>query len=252
VSSSLWDDLDGPSRVRRFAFDAWRVVEAQHVISTRKLVDSDEEQRLLEDMLDASKPPVPAPARRLHYLLSTSFRYPPLRNGSRFGTRFERGIWYGAMLERTVFAEAAYYRLVFLEGTRAAIARLALDLTAFRASIKTGRGIDLSCPPFAAHAGRISSKTSYLVSQRLGRDMRRDGVAAFRFVSARDGARGLNVGVLDPGAFKSPRPHRLENWHVVATRDAVEISRRDFFRRQSFRFPRSDFLVRGLLPAPAV
>lgn len=251
MSASLWQDVAGSSALRRLSFEAWRVVEAQHVIATRKLVDSDEEQRLLEELLDKSKPKVPAPAKRLHYLLSTSFRYPPLRNGSRFGTRYERGIWYGAMQQRTLFAEASYYRLVFLDGTKAAIDRLSVDLTAFLATIRTQRGIELHKPPFEAFTARISSKTSYAVSQRLGRDMREAGVMVFRFASARDREHGLNVGVLDPAAFKSPRPHGLETWHAVATRDAVEVSRRDFFRQRSFRYPRSDFLVRGKLPSPA-
>jgi hypothetical protein len=251
MSASLWNDLGGPSRLRRFSFEAWRVVEAQHVISTRKLCDSDEEQRLLEEMLEKSKPPLPPEAKRLHYLLATSFRYPPLRNGSRFGTRLEPGIWYGAREQRTVFAEAAYYRLVFLEGTKAAIPRLSVDLTAFRAAIKTARGVDLTRPPFAAHQAKISSRSNYRTSQALGREMRAAGVEVFEFVSARDRDHGVNVGVFSPKAFSSARPLGLETWHAVATRDLVEVSRRDFFRRQSLSFPRGDFLVRGLLPSPA-
>ena len=68
----------------------WRVVEAQHVVSTGKLVDAPEEQAALEMLIDSSKPPIPAAEEfaGLHYLLSTPFRYPPLRHGSRFSTRF--------------------------------------------------------------------------------------------------------------------------------------------------------------------
>ena len=83
------------------------MVEAQHRISTRKLVDSDREQAVLEQLLESAKPPVPPASNLLHYLLFTPFRYPPLPNGSRFGTRWDRGIWYGAETLATAFAEVS-------------------------------------------------------------------------------------------------------------------------------------------------
>ena len=248
---SAWKELDGERHIRRLALDAWRVVEGQHLISTRKLVDSDEEQRLLEELLEGSKPPLPAGTKRLHYLLATPFRYPPLKYGSRFGTRFERGIWYGAKHLRTAFAESAYYRLLFLEGTRAEIPRLSLDLTAFKASIRTSRGVDLTRPPFSEQAARLASKSSYSATQRLGRELREARVSAFCYPSARDPEGGAAVAVLDPAAFVQTKPRGLETWHCVATRGGVEVSRRDFFERKSFRFERRVFLVRGRLPRPA-
>src|SRR3954463_15070833 len=110
MSSSIWTRCAGDSEIRPLDVSPWRVVEAQHQLSTRKLVDSAEEQMLLEDLIERSKPPATA-GTRLHYLLATPFRYPPLRHGSRFGSRFVRGIWYGSETRRTAFAEVAYYRL---------------------------------------------------------------------------------------------------------------------------------------------
>jgi hypothetical protein len=246
----LWQDLDGPKRVRRVNGDAWRVVEAQHVIATRKLVDSDDEQRLLEEMLEGSKPPL-VEAASLHYLLATPFRYPPLRHGSRFGTRLERGIWYGARESRTAFAEVAYYRLLFLDGTAAKLEPISVDLSAFRVPFATRRGVDLTRDPFVSERGRISSRTSYRASQRLGRDMREAGVEAFLSFSARDAEDGVNVGVLSPSAFASTRPRRFETWHCEATKERVQLVRRDPFKQSSFSFPRAQFLVKGTLPAPA-
>ncbi|MBL1294479.1 MAG: RES domain-containing protein, partial [Thiotrichales bacterium] len=57
------------------AGDAWRVVEHQYTVSTRKLVDTKDEQSILEDILEASKPPYPKATEKLHYLLKTPFRY---------------------------------------------------------------------------------------------------------------------------------------------------------------------------------
>jgi hypothetical protein len=253
MTPSIWNECDGERAIKRLSTTGWRSVEGQHRISTRKLVDSDAEQQLLEELIDRAKPPLSQTPGlgRLHYLLATSFRYPPLRYGSRFGTRTERGIWYGSIKLRTVFAEVAYYRLVFLEGTTAALEPLLVELTAFTAAIRARRGCDLTRSPFASRA-EITSKTSYRHSQRLGRDMRSAGVQAFYYTSARDSRSGTNIGVFDPAAFVTTRPQKLETWLCVARRSEVEISRKDFFRREAHRFRRSEFEVKGKLPAPAL
>src|SRR5262249_2227948 len=112
------DAMRGRSNLRALSGRAWRVVESQHLFATRKLGDSAEGQAVLEELIEEAKPPAGA-TRGLHWLLFTPFRYPPLRHGSRFGTRRERGIWYGSRGQSTAFAEKAYYLLLFLEGTAA-------------------------------------------------------------------------------------------------------------------------------------
>src|SRR6478752_10538487 len=139
MSSSIWTRCAGASEIRPLRVSACRAVEAQHQVSTRKLVDSAEEQILLEELIDRAKPPYTTPSR-LHYLLATPFRYPPLRHGSRFGRRFEPGIWYGSESRRTAFAEVAYYRMVFLEGTSADLGLLTTQHTAFSARVRTTHG----------------------------------------------------------------------------------------------------------------
>lgn len=57
MSSSIWTLCAGESEIAPLALDAWRAVEAQHQVATRKLVDSDAEQQLLEEMIDTVKPP---------------------------------------------------------------------------------------------------------------------------------------------------------------------------------------------------
>ena len=251
MSSSIWTLCAGESEIAPLALDAWRAVEAQHQVATRKLVDSDAEQQLLEEMIDTVKPPE-VRAARLHYLLSTPFRYPPLRYGSRFATRAERGIWYGSLEQSTLFAEVAYYRLLFLHGTTAELGMVETELTAFRASIRTPRGLDLSMPPFDAYEAQLASKSSYHETQELGRAMREAGVEAFRFTSARDRAAGINIGAFSPAVFGRRQPRSLETWHCTATRGGVEVSRRDYFRHASFAYPLDQFLVDGGLPAPAL
>ena len=73
-----WFETAAPRRMR-----AWCGVEAQHVVSTMRLVDTPAEQDLLEQLLEGSKPPVPPTALPKHYLLTTPFRYSPA-HASRF------------------------------------------------------------------------------------------------------------------------------------------------------------------------
>jgi hypothetical protein len=248
MSSNIWTRCAGRSRVGALAGEAWRVVESQHLFSTRALVDSDAEHQVLEELIEGQKP---RGQSGLHFLLATPFRYPPLPHGSRFGTRAEPGIWYGSEEQRTAFAEAAYYRLLFLEGTSAELSPLMVEVSAFRAGFKTDRGVDLTRGPFVEHQGRISSPVAYEAAQRLGRDMRADGVEAFRFRSARDREGGANLAFFSPRPFASRKPSVPETWHCVATPREVEFVKKDVFQRAAFLFPRADFEVLGRLPAPA-
>ena len=250
MSSSIWTRCAGDSEIRRLDVSPWRVVEAQHQLSTRKLVDSAEEQMLLEDLLERAKPASRAPSK-LHYLLATPFRYPPLRHGSRFGTRFEPGIWYGSESRRTAFAEVAYYRLVFLEGTSADLDLLTTQHSAFSARVRTARGVDLSGRAFTKARSAIASPTQYAATQALGADMRAVGVEAAKYPSARDRAGGLNVAVFSPRAFTGSKPKELQTWHCVAHRGRVEVAKRDYFGVERYAFERAEFLVNEKLPWPA-
>jgi hypothetical protein len=253
MAPSLWKRCGAVDNLRRMGGKAWRVVEGQHVVSTRKLVDTREEQEVLEALIEERKPPLgDDPAfRGLHYLLCTPFRYPPLRHGSRFASRAEPAIWYGSTRLRTAMAETAYYRLLFLEGTTAKLDPLVLELSAFRVPYRTVRGVDLSREPFDRHRSTLSSPARYDETQLLGSEMRAAGVEAFRYPSARDDAGGVNVGIFTPRAFTSKLPEEPEGWSAVLTRQAVEFVKKDFFRRRTVRFPREQFEIEGRLPAPA-
>jgi hypothetical protein len=76
VSSRTWTPQEAASRSARFAGDAWRAVEAQHIASTMALVDSLDEQLVLEELLDKSKPAVPVRATAGRIAI-------PRRHGSR-------------------------------------------------------------------------------------------------------------------------------------------------------------------------
>jgi hypothetical protein len=252
MSPSIWTQCAARFRPRTIRGTALRAVEDQHVNSTRQLVDTDEEQAVLEELIDRAKPPWHdlARGRGLHYLLATPFRYPPLRHGSRFGSRYERGIFYCAEGHSTLFAEKAYYALLFLAGTSAEIPLLTRPLTVFAVSLATKRGADLTRPPFSAFEAAISSPVSYEHSQPLGRALREASVEACRYRSARDPAGGKNFALFAP-AFATKRPLRTERWICSATRALVEFKPGLAVRGKRVRFTRSVFERDGELPVPA-
>ncbi|HSL70767.1 MAG TPA: hypothetical protein VK864_11035, partial [Longimicrobiales bacterium] len=59
-------------------------------------------------------------------------------------------------------------------------------------------------------------------------------------------------GVFAPSAFGRRQPRDLQTWQCVATRAAVELVARDYFRHTTYTFPRTDFLVNETLPNPGL
>lgn len=240
--SEITDFDAGLSHVRRLTAKPWRAVEAQHKVVTRKLVDSLTEQYLLEEMLENKKPPyMHADDKNLHYLLSTPFRYPPLKRGSRFGTRMQRGIWYGSARVKTALAEIAYYRFIFLEGSEAELGTVYADFTVFRASVKTSRGIDLTREPFLKHKASLTHPTDYTVTQMLGGKMREADIQAFRYFSARDKDNGINIAVLSSLAFDQKTPLASMHWHCIANLQQVEFVSQDILKQSQLKFTRNYF-----------
>lgn len=134
------------------------------------MVDDLAKQVLLEDLLDATKPGPRPGTEGLHYLFATPFRYPPLRHGSRFGTRFEPSIFHGARGLETVLAEAANYRFVFWTGmaTAPASGRLVTQ-HAPRARYRNDRAVLLTELPCAVHAEVLAHPSDYGPTRALGR-----------------------------------------------------------------------------------
>ncbi len=252
MSPTIWTQCGGRRSCGPWAGSPWRVVEGQHLISTRKLVDSDAEQAELEDLLESAKPRVPRHASEsgLHYLLFTPFRHPPLRHGSRFGGRHEPSLWYGSVELRTAMAEVAFYRFVFIEHSPALRMPLQLELSAFQAEVRSKVAADLTAPAFAPFAAELTSKTDYRPTQALGAEMRADGVEVIRYASAR-WPEGTNVALFTASVFVRREPSVPQTWHCVADRDRIEFGRKTYFERESHAFERRGFLVGGELPRPA-
>jgi RES domain len=258
MSQTIWTRCGGLSNTCAVSAKVWRVVEDQFQNSTLKLVDTVQEQNVLEEILDElAKPPQPTDPEfdGLHFLLSTPFRYPPFHGGSRFASRPERGLWYGALEVTTALVEKAYYRFVFLLGTAAELGTVEQPWSSFSVTARSKRAVDLTAAPFLSYQSQISSPTSYAFSQPLGRAMRQDGVALCKFTSARDQAKGVNVALFAP-AFDSGQVAESTHvgWMSRSTRQVVQIYRKNFARppKTVLEYPRQYFEVDGGFPAPAL
>ena len=250
--SAIWQACQGPDRIGPLKITAIRIVESQEQIATTVLVDTLDEQHILEQLLDRTKPAPPHGAEKHHYLIWTPFRYPPLPHGSRFGSRMQPGIFYGSARLETALAECAYYRFVFLSGLSVPLPseRLTTEHTTFEVQVATAAGVALDAPPFSQHAAAISDPLRYQAPQSLGSAMREAGVEAFTYRSARDVRGGTNIGAFTLAAIKRHRPNRLRQWICTTTPTTVSFIE-VHTSSQPHRFPLESFLVAGVLPVPA-
>lgn len=216
MSLPTWTPAELSSSSADIACKAWRMVEAQHIVSTLKLVDTRAEQELLEEILEEHKPPVPPEAKGLDYLLFSPFRYdtrPP--SGSRFRAINDPGVFYGAETVRTAAAEVAYWRWKFLQDTSGLTRLQPCTFTAFRVPVKT-RSIDLRQPPLDAHSTIWTHPSDYSGTQAVGKVARKAGIGALLYRSVRDPEPHFCIAVLTPRAFAAKKPDSATQTWVLA------------------------------------
>jgi hypothetical protein len=230
---------------RRIGAKPWRVVEAQHRASTMRLVDTLAEQRMLEDLLEAGKPPLPAEAAHLHYLLATPFRYPaPPPVGSRFRGIGDAGVWFGATVPHTALAEVAYWRLKFLADSPATPDLPPVPHTVFRAEVG-GSALVLTDAAFASRRAHWEDPHSYVATQALAQRARAAGIALIRYRSVRDPQHRSCVAVLTPKAFRLGEPLEQHGWLVKVTRARVLAETQSGAERIAFEAAELGFVRRA-------
>ncbi len=223
---TTWTPLAVSSEARAWSARAWRMVEAQHIASTMKIVDNAAEQDLLETLLEDSKPSLPASVSHLDYLLATPFRYHPRRGGSRFRGATDPGVFYGAERVSTACAELGYWRWRFLQD---AVDLKRLDpvaYTAFRVALATDV-VDLRQPPFVDDSSAWQHPSDYSATQAFARVAREAGIGGILYTSVRDPSPSWCIAVLDPAAFAATKPDpAMQTWWLAVQEDAV-VWRRD-------------------------
>lgn len=241
----------------------YRIIESQEEVATRSLVDSLQKQEVLENLLEQSKPERLPGSEDLHYLLATPFRYPPLPWGSRFGGVAERGIFYGSKTVETLLAEAAYYRLLFLNDMEQAPHKPVTSYhQVFSAKYCADPGVRLQTEHWQQHWPQLTHVSDYDFCQGLGAQLRQVGVQGVEAPSARalsaginellaSGSMGINVALFDPQALLRRPPTIEAEVSAESTPEGVSFLVKSGSSVQSTSFERAVFLSSGQLPQPA-
>lgn len=228
MPSAIWTPAALSSERRPYSGDVWRIVEAQHRVSTLKLVDTLGEQAILEQAIEDAKPIVPEPCRRLDFLLATPFRYePPYPSGSRFRRPgFTPGVFYAAEAVETAVAELSFYRLLFFSespGTEPPLG--AAEYTAFAATIETEAALDLTLPPLSRDAAIWRHPTDYGPCQSLADIARELDVGVLRYESVRDPEHRANIAVLTCATFARNEVRNRQTWRLRVGAAGVQAIR---------------------------
>jgi hypothetical protein len=208
-----------------------------------KLVDTLDEQAVLEDLIDRTKPAVPPACRHLHYLLFTPFRYgAPYPAGSRFRRAgLSPGVFYASETARTAVAEMAFHRLLFYADSPATPwPRDAGEYTAFSVLFGSKAALDLTRLPLSRDRDAWTHPTDYAACQALADSAHTAGLEVLRYESVRDPEPGgVNVALLACSAFTSRGPRTRQTWRIFLSSSGVRAicaapGRQIGFDRESF------------------
>jgi hypothetical protein len=250
MSSPTWTAAALSSERRAYEGPCWRLVEAQHRVSTLKLTDTLDEQALLEELLEETKPKLPPAARRVHYLMAAPFRYgAPYPTGSRFrrAGRTE-GVFYGAETPQTAAAEMAFHRLLFyVDSPATPWPPDAAEFTAFNAPVRTERALDLTRSPFSAARPAWTDPVVYGPCQDFADRARQAESDLIRYESVRDPQHDANLAVLSPLAFASREPEQFETWRIRIGSRGAQVMRE--FPAERYQFDRDTFAADPRLAA---
>jgi len=242
MSSPIWTPAALSSEARPISGRYWRLVEAQHQVSTLKLVDTLEEQALLENLLEESKPALPPECAGLDYLLATPFRYGAIYP---HGSRFRRagrtlGVFYASEQIETALAEMSFYRLLFFsDSPETPLPANAAEYTAFAAAIATKQAIDLTLPPLERDRQAWTDPVNYETCQSLADAARAGKVEAILYQSVRDPKRGKNIALLTARAFAAREPVERQTWRIRLSPTGVQALCE--FPKSRIGFARNDF-----------
>lgn len=255
MSLDTWTPDALSSEVCSIDRNVWRLVETQSKNSTMKLVDTLDEQNLLEQLLEETKPPVPEECSQLHYLLFTPFRYDPGMPTavSRFRRAGQKeGVFYSAFDVETAVAEMAFYRMLFFsESPETELPDNACQFTAFTVPINTARAIDLTSPPLSDDEQLWTDKLDYGPCLQLADNARAADIDCIISQSVRAPENGKNASILRCRVFAATSPDRTKDqtWHIFLKPGRAEAIRE--FPNMTIEFISADFTDERLAHYPS-
>jgi hypothetical protein len=242
--------LIAPNDLIAYKADVYRIVESQEEAASLTVVDSIDEQSVLEQALDDAKPTYRNNTHQRHYLISTPFRYPPLKHGSRFGTRQMPSFFYASEDLTTCLKEAAFYRFVFIKDKVTPFSKpLRTEHHVFSVSAKSQRCADLTKIEVPEIQIQLQDPLDYRYTQNVGHALREIGSEIIRYYSARHRG-GVNVAITEPSAIISTVPQNMKPIRCETDGDnetVTFISPREF----PVTISMTEFIVDGHFPKPA-
>ncbi len=210
-------------------------------------MDTLAEQAALEDILEATTPPVPPECRGLDYLLATPFRYRPYPLGSRFCRAGPtQGVWYRAEHGATAVAEMVFYRFLFYaESPDTPFPANATDYTGFSGPL-TAESLDLVHTPLSHPA--LFHPMDYDACQNFADGARAAGAGVIRYPLVCDPSADANLAALSCTAFAARAPKARQTWRIrigpqggQALRDHPRLGLE--FARETFADPRLEGMI---------
>ena len=220
---------------RPYRGNPWRVIEGQHRPSTMRIVDTDNEQAVLEQVLETSKPPVPQECLHLDYQFWSPFRYGNYPRASRFRRAgLTPGVWYGSEAPITAVAESIWGALRFFAASPdTPMPRWPVEHTAVQAEISTPFCADLAGSDWV-NAGNWDDPDDYSECLDLADRVRAAGAEAIRYASVRHPGHAANLAVLTCTAFARPAPIAFQTWHILLKPTLVRAHCETLRRRYMF------------------
>lgn len=231
-----------------YANSVCRMVETQEYAATTSLVDDLEEQAILEQILDDFKPSYADDTQDLHYLISTPFRYPPLKYGSRFGAMTEPSYFYASEAVSTCLAEAAFYRFYLIDGTETPFPKvIQSEHSLFFVQVISTNTLDLTQISDTDIQKQLTDPQSYSMTQQVGQNARKGGADLLRYFSARSQEQGINVAIDNHTVIQSEKPEdKVE--YICQLDPQTGILRFSQPRTFPAMFTREQFLLDDKLP----
>jgi hypothetical protein len=240
--------IDAAGGLNYYANSVCRMVETQEYAATTSLVDDLEEQAILEQILDDFKPSYADDTQDLHYLISTPFRYPPLKYGSRFGAITQPSYFYASESISTCLVEAAFYRFYLIDGTETPFPKvIQSEHSLFFVQAISTHALDLTHISDAEIQKQLTDPGSYLLTQQVGLQARKNGAVLLRYFSARSQEQGINVAIDNHTIIQSEKPEdKVE--YICQLDPQTGILRFSQPRTFPVMFTREQFLIDGQLP----
>lgn len=245
---NITDIIDASGGLTSYANSVCRMVETQEYAATTSLVDDLEEQAILEQILDNFKPNYADNTQNLHYLISTPFRYPPLKYGSRFGAITEPSYFYASETIQTCLSEAAFYRFYLIDGTETPFPKtIQSEHSLFFVKVLSNHALDLTQISDIDIQKHLTDPQSYVLSQKVGQHARQNDADLLRYYSARCQQQGINVAIDNHSIIQSEKPEdKVE--YICQLDPQTGILRFSQPRTFPVMFTREQFLVDGDLP----